>query len=82
MRTLERLARFFGILIVLFAIIFMQIFIGIAIASMAIVPITYFYCKSVGRSYSSTIDSSYMLYNLNKLGQWALLSAGGFIIFI
>ena len=81
MYTLERIFKLLGILIILLAIFASQVFIGIAILSMLIVPSTLLYCKIVGRSYNSTIDRSNILYKLNKLGQYALLSAVGLLIF-
>ena len=79
-QTLERLVKLFGILIIIAAILGIQIFIGIAILSMLIVPLTYLYCFIVKRSYNSVIDSSGILYKLNKLGQWSIVAAVGLTI--
>jgi len=81
MIILERLLRLFGFLIALFAIIGIQIFIGVAILSALVVPFTYLYARLVGQSYNSLIDSSGMLYKLNKLGQWTIICLAGIAIF-
>lgn len=44
---------------------------GFLIVVLMIVPITWLWAKLTDQSYNSLIDSSGMLYKLNKLGQWA-----------
>ena len=79
--TLERILKIFGLLVAFFAIIGIQIFIGIAILSIIIVPITMIYSKMTGRSYNLVMDSSNLLYKLNKLGQWTIEFVAGLSIF-
>ncbi len=81
MQTLERLLKIIGIFIILMLFFAIKIFIGLAILSLAIVPITGLYCLITGRSYSSVIDSNGVVYMLNKMGQYSYLGLAGLIIF-
>lgn len=62
-------------------VLFIKVLISVAILSMLIVPITYLYAKLVGKSYSSVIDMSNILYKLNKFGQWSIVIVVSFILF-
>jgi nitrogen fixation protein FixH len=81
MQTLEKLLKFIGILIILMLFFAVKIFIGLAILSLAIVPLTGLYCLIAGRSYNSVIDSNEVVYMLNKMGQYSYLGLAGLIIF-
>lgn len=81
MQTLERLLKIIGILIIVMLFFAIKVFIGLAILSLAIVPITGIYCLIAGRSYSSVIDSNGVVYMLNKMGQYSYLGLAGLIIF-
>lgn len=74
------LLRIFGFFLFVFLILAFNILISIAILSMLIVPITWVYSKMVDRSYNSVIDSSDMLYKLNKFGQWSLVIFGSIFL--
>lgn len=78
------LLRLFGFFLFIFLIFAFNILVSLSILSMLIVPATWVYSKMIGRSYNSVIDSSNMLYKLNKFGQWALVIFGSlfFIYFI
>lgn len=83
---LYSLLRMFGFLLILALILAFNAILALGILSMLIVPATWVYSKMSGRSYNSVIDSSDMLYKLNKFGQWALVIFGSifliyFIIF-
>jgi hypothetical protein len=75
MQTAERIFKLLGVMLVVLLFFAIKIFIGLAIISISIVPLTFVYCLVTGRSYSSTIDSSNMLYKLNKMGQWSIITA-------
>jgi hypothetical protein len=70
------LIRLFGFLFFIFLIFAFNVLVSLVILSMLIVPATWVYSKMIGRSYNSVIDSSNMLYKLNKFGQWALVIFG------
>jgi len=78
----DRFLKLFGIVMFLTLIFAINIFIILSILSILIVPITLTYSIIIGRSYNSVIDSSNMLYRLNKFGQWGLLIAGTITILI
>ena len=79
MRTAISTLIFF--LLILFIVAF-EVFVAIAIVSMAIVPLTLAYAKLAGQSYNFTIDQSNMLYKLNKFGQWSLLIGGSILLVV
>jgi hypothetical protein len=81
MNFLERILKIFGLFAVIILFFSIQAFIGIAILSMMIVPLTLLYCKMSNRSYNSVLDSSETLYRLNKFGQWSILFVVGLAIF-
>lgn len=70
------LLRMFGVLLILALILAFNVFLALCILSLLIVPATWAYSKMLGRSYNSIIDSSDMLYKLNKFGQWSLVIFG------
>ena len=73
---MKRLGLFLLFIILLLLVVFINIFVALAVVSMLIVPLTWLYAKLVGRSYNFIIDQSDMLYKLNKFGQWSLLIGG------
>ena len=77
---MKRLGLFLLSVIVLLLVVFINIFVALAVVSMLIVPLTWLYAKVVGQSYNFTIDQSDMLYKLNKFGQWALLIGGSLAV--
>jgi hypothetical protein len=81
MPNLDRILGLFGVLALFAVIIGFQVFVGLAILSMLIVPITYLFCLVNGRSYNSVIDSSNMLYKMNKFGQWVWLVIIAIVVF-
>jgi len=81
MNFLERILKIFGLFAIIILFFSIQAFIGIAILSMMIVPLTLLYCKMSDRSYNSVLDSSETLYRLNKFGQWSILFVIGLVIF-
>lgn len=81
MQTLERLLKLVGVVVIVMLFFAVKIFIGLAILSLAVVPITALYCLVVGRSYSSVIDSNGIVYMLNKMGQYSYLALIGICVF-
>lgn len=81
MQTAERIFKLIGVMLVILVFFAIKIFIGLAIISISVVPATYLYCVISGKSYSSTIDSSNILYKLNIMGQWSIISAFAILIF-
>ena len=69
------------LLLIIFVVVFFQLFLVLAFMSMLIVPATWVYAQLNGQSYSFTIDQSNMLYKLNILGQWSLVIGGAIILF-
>jgi len=69
------------LLLIIFVVVFFQLFLILAFMSMLIVPATWVYAQLNGQSYSFTIDQSNMLYKLNILGQWSLVIGGAIMLF-
>lgn len=69
----DKFLKLFGTIMLLMLFLAINVFIAMSILSVLIVPITFLYSKFIGRSYNSVIDSSNMLYKLNKFGQWTLV---------
>jgi len=69
------------LLLIIFVVVFFQLFLVLAFMSMLIVPATWVYAQLNGQSYSFTIDQSNMLYKLNILGQWSLVIGGAIMLF-
>lgn len=82
METLNRYLRLLGILVAVLAFLAINIAIGIAVLSAMVVPLTYLYCLLSGKSYNSFIDTSQIIYTLNKIGQWTIISALALLIVI
>ena len=80
MPNLDRIIGMFGYLAFFLILIGLPILIGVAILSMLMVPLTYLFSVATERSYNSVIDSSDMLYKLNKLGQWTWLIVGSIVV--
>lgn len=73
MYTINRLLSIAGFFALLLLLIAANVLIGMFFLSLAIVPITWLWAKITDQSYSVLIDSSNMLYKLNRFGQWAWL---------
>ena len=78
LNSLLKLIVFLMLIAFIFAI---KIFIGLAILSILIVPLTFIYSLTSGRSYNSIIDSSNILYKLNKFGQWSMIVSLAILLF-
>jgi len=78
LNSLLKLIVFLMLIALIFAI---KIFIGLAILSILIVPLTFIYSLTSGRSYNSIIDSSNILYKLNKFGQWSMIVSSAILLF-
>lgn len=78
LNSLLKLIVFLMLIAFIFAI---KIFIGLAILSILIVPLTFIYSLTSGRSYNSIIDSSNILYKLNKFGQWSMIVSSAILLF-
>lgn len=73
MNGINRLLNLAGLLGTLFLILAIIAFPGFLVVILMIVPFTWLWAKLTDRSYNSLIDSSGMLYKLNKFGQFAWL---------
>jgi hypothetical protein len=78
---MRALINLLTLLLIIFVLVFFQLFLVLAVMSMFIVPATWVYAQLNSQSYSFTIDQSNMLYKLNILGQWSLV-IGGSIMFL
>ena len=78
---MRALINLLTLLLIIFVLVFFQLFLVLAVMSIFIVPATWVYAQLNGQSYNFTIDQSNMLYKLNILGQWSLV-IGGSIMFI
>jgi len=65
-----------GTLAVLALFLALNVFIGLYLISLAVVPATWAYAALTGRSYHFVIDQSEMLYRVNRFGQWAWVVTG------
>lgn len=81
MQTIKELLKVIGLVSLLLLIFAIKIFIALAIMSILVVPITYICSLILGRSYSSLIDSSGILYTLNKMGQYGIVAMTALAIF-
>jgi len=70
------------LILIIFILVFFQLFVVLAFMSIFIVPATWVYAQLNGKSYSYTIDQSNILYKLNILGQWSLVIFGSIIFFV
>lgn len=71
MNGINRLLNLAGFLGSLLLTLLLFAFPGFLVLILLIVPITWLWAKISDQSYNSLIDSSGMLYKLNKIGQWA-----------
>ena len=71
---LNRLLSALGFLALVALFFAFNVFIGLYLISLLLVPVTWLYAAATGRSYSFVVDQSAMLYQLNKFGQWAWLA--------
>ena len=78
---MRALINLLTLLLIIFVLVFFQLFLVLAVMSMFILPTTWVYAQLNRQSYSFTIDQSNMLYKLNILGQWSLV-IGGSIMFL
>ncbi len=78
---MRALINLLTLLLIIFVVVFFQLFLVLAFMSMLIVPATWVYAQLNGQSYSFTIDQSNMLYKLNILGQWSLVIGGAIMLF-
>ncbi len=76
----DKFLKLFGFVLFLTLLFAINIFIAMSILSILIVPTTFVYSKIKGRSYNSVIDSSNILYKLNKFGQWMLVISAAIIL--
>jgi hypothetical protein len=67
-RSLSLLVTFIVIMMVLFS----GVFISIAIAAAAIVPLTWLWGLITGQSYDRVCDNSEIIYRLNQIGKWTI----------
>ncbi len=71
--TLNRALSLFIVFILAMMILFSGLFISLAIASIAIVPITWIWGLLTGQSYERVCDNSEIIYKLNQLGKWSIV---------
>lgn len=76
-RALSLLVTFIVIMMVLFS----GVFISVAIAAAAIVPLTWIWGLLTGQSYDRVCDNSEIVYKLNQLGKWTI-AIGIAILFV
>lgn len=70
--TLNRSLSLLIMFILLIIILFSGLFIALAIAAAAIVPLTWIWGLLTGQSYDRVCDNSEIVYKLNQLGKWTI----------
>lgn len=60
------------LVVVVLILISSGLFLTIALASAAVVPITWFWGLLTGQSYDRVCDNSEIVYKLNQLGKWTI----------
>ena len=78
--TLNRALSFLIVFILVMMVLFSGLFLSLAIASAAIVPLTWIWGLLTGQSYDRVCDNSEIVYKLNQLGKWTITI--GFAILI
>lgn len=73
MNMLNRLVSLVGLVGIVALFLALNIFIGLYLISLAVVPLTWAYAAAVGRSYEFVIHQSEMLYQINRFGRLAWL---------
>ncbi len=70
--TLNRALSLLIVFILLMMVLFSGLFIALAIAAAAIVPLIWFLGLLTGQSYDRVCDNSEIVYKLNQLGKWTI----------
>ena len=70
--TLNRALSLLVTFIVIMMVLFSGLFIALAIAAAAIVPLTWIWGLLTGQSYDRVCDNSEIVYKLNQLGKWTI----------
>jgi len=76
--TLNRALSLLIVFILFMMVLFSGLFIALAVAAAAIVPLTWIWGLLTGQSYDRVCDNSEIIYKLNQLGKWTI--AIGFAI--
>jgi hypothetical protein len=71
MGAINRLFWAVGVIALLAIFLAFNIFIGLYVISLLVVPITWLWSVLTGKSYHYVIDQSAILYRINRFGQWA-----------
>ena len=70
--TFNKALSLLVLVVVLLILISSGLFMAVAIASAAVVPITWFWGILTGQSYDRVCDNSEIVYKLNQLGKWTI----------
>lgn len=71
--NLNQALSFLIVLVLLLVVVFSGVFLSVAIAAAAIVPLTWIWGLLTGQSYDRVCDNSEIIYRLNQLGKWTIV---------
>jgi hypothetical protein len=71
MGIINRIFWSLWIIAILCLFLALNVFIGLYVISLIVVPLTWAYAAATGRSYHFVIDQSQFLYIVNRIGQWS-----------
>lgn len=71
--NLNQALSFLIVLVLLLVVVFSGVFLSVAIAAAAIVPLTWIWGFLTGQSYDRVCDNSEIIYRLNQLGKWTIV---------